>query len=293
MNERNNSTMPLAILSAALVLALAGNVALWVRTSNLTTEISKLKDNAAVQIAQLGAATEAQREETRQQIESLSTSVNSANAAASTAVKRARAEAQQQSEQLLRRLDQHSRQVAGEIGNLKDATTDASNKISEVATGISGVKSDVDGVKTEVGGVKEQVASAQSALSQHASELKRMTGDMGVMSGLIATNSKDLEALRALGERNYFEFTLSKAQKSKKVGDVILTLKKADVKRNRFTVDVQADDKRVEKKDKTINEPVQIYVAGNHLPSEIVVNRVNKDEIAGYVSTPKMTISRR
>ncbi len=116
---------------------------------------------------------------------------------------------------------------------------------------------------------------------------------MGVMSGLIATNSKDLSALRELGERNYFEFDLSKRQITKKVGDVTLTLKKSDPKRNRYTVEILADDKRVEKRDKTVNEPVQLYVSDNRQPYEIVVNQIKKDEIVGYLSTPKVKMARR
>jgi hypothetical protein len=113
------------------------------------------------------------------------------------------------------------------------------------------------------------------------------------MSGLIATNGKDLQALRELGERNYFEFDLNKGQFSKKVGDVTITLRKADPKRNRFTVDVLADDKHIEKKDKTINEPVQLYVSENRQPYEIVVNQIKKDEVIGYLATPKVKVARR
>jgi len=74
---------------------------------------------------------------------------------------------------------------------------------------------------------------------------------------------------------------------------VTVALKKSDPKHNRYTVDVLADDKRVEKKDKTINEPVQLYLAGNRQPYEIVVNQIKKDEIVGYVSTPKVTVARQ
>jgi hypothetical protein len=114
-----------------------------------------------------------------------------------------------------------------------------------------------------------------------------------VMSGLIATNSKDLAALRALGERNYFEFDVRKKNVAQKVGDLTITLKKTDPKRNKYTVEILADDKRVEKKDKTINEPVQLYVAESRQPYEVVVNKVGKDEVAGYLSTPKVKMARR
>ena len=141
--------------------------------------------------------------------------------------------------------------------------------------------------------MKAEVASTQSGLEKTGADLKRAMGDMGVMSGLIATNAKDLNALRELGDRNYFEFHLSKGEHEQKIGDMVLTLKKSDPKRNRYTVEVLADDKRVEKRDKTINEPVQIYVAGNRQPCEIVVNEVKKDEIVGYLATPKVSMARR
>jgi hypothetical protein len=148
-------------------------------------------------------------------------------------------------------------------------------------------------VKTDVTSVRADLASTQSTLDKTGADLKRAMGDMGVMSGLIATNGKDLAALRALGERNYFEFDLSRKQGDKRVGDVTLSLKKADPKRNRFTLDVLADDKHLEKKDKTINEPVQLYVAGGMQPYEIVVNQVDKDHVKGYLSTPKVKMARR
>jgi len=110
---------------------------------------------------------------------------------------------------------------------------------------------------------------------------------------LIATNGKDLEALRALGERNYIEFNLNKRQADQKVGNVTLRLKSADPKRNRYTVEILADDQRVEKRDKTINEPVQFYSSNNRQPYEIVVNQLKKDQIVGYLATPKVTVARQ
>ncbi len=116
---------------------------------------------------------------------------------------------------------------------------------------------------------------------------------MGVMSGLIATNSKELAQLRQLGDRTYLEFDLKKNSPAQKLGNIQLQLAKADPKRNRFTLAVLADDKRVEKKDRTINEPVQLYVAGNRQPYEIVVNDVKKNEVTGYLAIPKVTMARR
>jgi hypothetical protein len=115
---------------------------------------------------------------------------------------------------------------------------------------------------------------------------------MGVMSGLIATNGKQIQELRDLGDRNIYEFTLKKDGKMAKVGDIQLMLRKADAGHNRFSVDVLADDKRVEKKDRSINEPVQFYTGKARQPDEIVINEVSRNQVTGYLATPKVTLAR-
>jgi hypothetical protein len=147
-------------------------------------------------------------------------------------------------------------------------------------------------VSTEVGTVKSDLSSTKAELDKTIASLKSVSGDLGVQSGLIATNGKELAALKALGERNYFEFNLGKTKQPQRVGDVMLQLKKADQKRNRYTLDITADDKRVEKKDKGVNEPVQFYTSKARQPYEIVVNEVKKDVIVGYLATPKVQTGR-
>jgi hypothetical protein len=108
----------------------------------------------------------------------------------------------------------------------------------------------------------------------------------------VATNGKELEALKRLGERNYFDIKLAKTKAPQRVGDIQLLLKKTDPKKNKFTLTVMADDKTIEKRDKTANEPVQFYVAKARQPYEIVINEVRKDQIVGYLATPKDLIPR-
>ena len=149
-----------------------------------------------------------------------------------------------------------------------------------------------DGANTKIADVTSDVASTKSELSKTISDLKRATGDMGVMSGLIATNAQELSALKQLGERNYFEFQLARNSKPQRIGDVLVALKKTDPKRNKYTVEIVADDKKVEKKDKNTNEPVQFYVSRARQPYEIVVNEVKKDQVVGYLSAPKVQVAR-
>jgi TPR repeat protein len=128
----------------------------------------------------------------------------------------------------------------------------------------------------------------QAELQKTIAALKSTQGDLGVQSGLIATNANELAALKLRGERNYVDIKLGREKEPRKYADITLLLKSTDPKRNKYTVEVMADDKLTEKKDKNINEPVQFFTAkGGHIPYELVINQVNKNEIVGYLATPK------
>lgn len=144
-------------------------------------------------------------------------------------------------------------------------------------------------VATDVTGAKKDIAATRSDLEATKSKLDRATGDMGVMSGLIARNHDDLEELKRRGDRNYYEFTVQKSKKPQRVGPVQIALNKTDQKKSKYTMTVLADDKSIEKKDKTAGEPVQFYVKGSSrlAPYEIVVFDVGKNQINGYLATPK------
>ena len=157
----------------------------------------------------------------------------------------------------------------------------------QTAQQVSAVSSEVSTVKTDVGGVKTDVAKTQSDLANAVSQLQSMKGDLSDHSSLIARNHDELEVLKHKGDRTYYEFTLNKGEK-KPVGTVSLELKKTDAKKSKFTVVVYADDKRYEKKDRNINEPLQFYSGKDPGLYEIVVNSISsKNAIAGYLSTPK------
>jgi hypothetical protein len=148
-------------------------------------------------------------------------------------------------------------------------------------------------VNTDLSGAKNDIAATRTDLEATKTKLDRAAGDMGVMSGLIARNHDDLEELKRRGDRNYFEFTLQKSKKPDRVGPVQILLKKTDPKRSQYTITVLADDKSIEKKDKTSGEPVQFYMKGSPrlTPYEIVVFDVSKNKITGYLSAPKDTTS--
>jgi TolA-binding protein len=162
-------------------------------------------------------------------------------------------------------------QLRAQIGAVEADTT---TKFGQVATQINGAQTDITATKADLEATKTKLQST--------------IGDLGVQSGLIARNHDEVEELKRLGERDIFEFTLNKSSKSTDhVGPIQVQLRKVDTKHYRYTLNVVADDKTIEKKDKTVGEPVQFYVHGARAPYEIVVFELGKDQAKGYLSTPK------
>ena len=142
----------------------------------------------------------------------------------------------------------------------------------------------------QVGALNQDVSAQRTDLDNTKKALASVSSDLGMarseMGTLIARNHDDIEQLRRMGERDYFEFTLNRKAPARVAG-VGLTLTKTNVKRHRFNMDLVVDDLQVEKKDRTINEPIFFYVSNSKRPYELVVNEVKGDQVKGYLSTPK------
>jgi septal ring factor EnvC (AmiA/AmiB activator) len=152
---------------------------------------------------------------------------------------------------------------------------------------VTDVSHAVSNVQTDVGGVKKDVVSTQKELASTEQQLHAVVGDLGVQSGLIATNSEQLNYLKHMGDRDYFQFTLHKGQSPSSVSIVKLELKKADVKHSRYTLVIYSDDKKIEKKNRDLDEPLQFYTGKSPMLFEVVVNQIGKNEVTGYLSAPK------
>ncbi len=291
MTETNYSQTPhnsrhlhvwVAVLTA-LVLAAGGySIYLGNQTQALRSQFTAAQqDNAALRAKLSDSATQLQSalDATRQDLTgALAKAQQDANDGVEKAQTAAIRHADLAASQLAKKSAAEAQRLSDELNKVKDSATEASTRL--------------DGITTDVGSVKTDVASAKTAIDDTRSDLQRARGDMGVMSGLIATNGKQIQALRDLGDRNIYEFTLEKNGRMQKVGDVQLTLRKADAGHNRFTIDVLADDKRVEKKDRSVNEPVQFYTLKARQPYELVINQVGKNQVTGYLATPKVTLAR-
>jgi len=281
--QPSGSGVKTALVAGGLIALLVSNIALWYRLETtrsedrdasraMLTEIAALKEAASVTTASHRRSVETLKEE-------LEAARQQANQAAGHAKQEAQAHADHLAKQLADAQAKQAEQVQSQLTDVQKDATAANTKIGEVS-------GDVTAVKTDLGSTKAE-------LDKTIANLNKVTGDLGVQSGYVATNGKELEALKRLGERNYFQFTLVRKDKQpKRVGDISLKLKSADKKKNKYTVEVLADDKTVEKRDKGINEPLQFYVAKAKQPYELVVNEIGKDQITGYLSTPKDTTPR-
>jgi len=280
----NSSGTKFAVLFGAVVALLAASIYLYFQLEDVKGDMAKLRDQASREVATVREAAAVTAQTQRRTVDSLRDQLDAAQRQASMAAGQARIDATKKAEELAARLsaeqEKQKQLVAQQFSDVKANVAATETKLGET-------------IKTEAARLDTKVESTKSELDKTIQDLKRVTGDLGVQSGLIATNGKELQALKALGERNYFEFNLAKTKQAQRVGDITILLKKADQKKNRYTIEVTADDKKTEKKDKTVNEPVQFLVAGARQPYEIVVNEVSKDRIVGYLATPKVREPRK
>jgi chromosome segregation ATPase len=167
-----------------------------------------------------------------------------------------------------------------ESAKLNDDTTQKLTALdtsvhSELAT--KATSDDVKSVDTKVVGVRSDLDATRE-------DVKMARSEMGT---LIARNHDEIDQLRRLGERDYVEFTIAGKNKPQKVGNVTVELKGVNEKKNQYSVAMTVEDKRFDKKNRALNEPVFFYTSGTKTPEEIVINKVSKDTISGYVSVPK------
>lgn len=114
-----------------------------------------------------------------------------------------------------------------------------------------------------------------------------LTGAKGELSGAIARTHSELVALAHRTDRDYFEFRLPRKNAKQKIGSLQVQLLKTDTKHNLFTVNLFFDDKVSQRRNEAIDEPVFFYMQGAPNALELVVNKLGKNTIAGYVSAPK------
>lgn len=279
--EPQKSGLLTALVAGALIALVAANIYLYVQIDHVRTDMTKVQDKLMTELSNVrdvsSVTTQAQTRHLAKLNEDLEAARNQSRSAAGQAKAEALARVDMMAKQLEAEQAKTQQQFQAQIGDVKQTS----------AASVAAANAKIADVSTDVGSVRSQVSATQDELKKTIQDLKAARGDLDGHSSLIATNANELQALKRLGERNYFEFKLGKTKAPQRVGDITLMLKKTDPKKNRYTVNVMADDKLTEKKDKNINEPLQFYTARARQPYELVVNQVQKDLIVGYLATPK------
>jgi hypothetical protein len=275
--------LKIAILFGGLIALVAANVYLFLQLDQVRTEMASMRESILNEVSSLRESSSVTSQTQQRRMETMREELEAARRQAAMAAGRAKEDATKRAEELARKLEVEQAKQRQEQERVQQ----------ELSQGITEVAKAANENKTSLGEVKTEITSTKSELDKTISALKQVTGDLGVTSGLVATNGKELAALKALGERNYYEFDLKKTKQPIKVGDIAVKLKRTDQKKGRFTIELVADDRSVEKKDRTVNEPLQFYVSAARQPYELVVNQVHKDRIVGYLATPKVKEQRQ
>lgn len=266
--DNRPSNAILIALAAAIVLALAALIWCFGLTNHLTAAEQQL------------AAAQQKNTDLAQKQEALAARLRATTETLGQSVGMTQKQIDQKTAGIIAAQAAAARAVSAQTAKLEAEQAASSKQIGAVAT-------DVSSVKTDVSGAKASIADTQTDLANTKAQLQRTIGDAGVMSGLIAKNHDELETLKHKGDRNYFEFTLQKGAKPILISSVKLQAKKVDDKHSKYTMIVSSDDRNIEKKDKSLDEPVQFYSGKDPALFEIVVNQISKNQISGYLSTPK------
>jgi hypothetical protein len=170
-------------------------------------------------------------------------------------------------------------QLATARNQVKQSRADYTKKLNDVQSTLA-TKASADDVKalgTDVNGVKTDLTNTKGSIDQ-------LRGEHGE---LIARNHEELEQLKRMGERDYYEFNLTAKGQKEHVGQTMLEFRSASAKKHQYTIAMYVDDTRLEKKNRAVNEPIYFYAGGSRQPMELVVNQVTDKKISGYLSAPK------
>lgn len=207
-------------------------------------------------------------------------------------------------EQRLQQSDEANAQVQGELNVITDRLKLTQGELAKARSQARRITADE---KKQFAAVQEQESQMNTQLAGKASsdDLNKVSGDVnGVKTdldatkqnlqmardqfgNLIARNHDEIETLRRMGERNIYEFTVDKKGQRKRVGDLTVELRGTNTKKQLFTMYLFVDDKRFEKQNRSVDEPIYFYTREYQVPLEMVVNQVGKNKVSGYISVPK------
>jgi chromosome segregation ATPase len=242
------------------------------RVAELEGQIQSMRDAEAAKMADMSATLDAVSNRVGVTATDI---VNAQKAAAAARKEQAKTEAA-----LRQTMDEHAKSVAtlreqseAELRAVRDETTKAASQIGEVDGRVTTVRTDLDSTKNDLAASKKEIGDVRDSLGRQ-----------------IARNADELSILKRRGERDYYEFDITKSKDMERVAGIRLQLTKADPKAKRYDVTLQVDDAKLQKKGQLLNEPIHLNVGKDRVRYELVVNSIDKDRIRGYISTPKDSV---
>jgi hypothetical protein len=237
------------------------------RFAQLESKILTVRDGNNTQISEIAT-----------QIEAVQEKLGIAATDAQKAAALVRQEQARESSAVRKMLDEHAKNVVSlqeqSEANLQAVKQETSTHFNEVNGQVSGVKTDLETTKTDLAANRKEIGDVRDSLGRQ-----------------IARNADELAILKRRGERDYYEFDITKTKDMERVAGIRVQLNKADVKARKYDVTLQVDDKNLQKKGQLLNEPIALQVGKDRVRYELVVNSIEKDRIRGYISTPKDSVN--
>jgi chromosome segregation ATPase len=245
----------------------------WSARNTMNTRLEELES----QIQSIRAADEGRAVELAKAVEAVQERLGLAATDAQKAASVVRQEQVRESSALRKIIDEHAKNVDSlreqsdaKLAAVKQETT---THFDEVTGQVSTVKTDLETTKTDLATNRREIGDVRDSLGRQ-----------------IARNADELAVLKRRGERDYYEFDITKAKAMERVAGIRLQLNRTDTKARKYDVTLQVDDKSLQKKGQLLNEPIQLLVGKDRIRYELVVNSIDKDRIRGYISTPKDTV---
>jgi chromosome segregation ATPase len=267
----------LGAIVAGLALA---NVYLISKVEMLEIQHELLQSRVDEQMGEYQTASSTNVGQARRELEDLRQKIEAARAEAAG---RAEREAQRRSDQVAKNLTQQQEARQQELlGGIHDVRSVA-----------EGANSEIKVVRNDMLGIKAEVDDANAHLYETAALLDQTTDDISEISGLVTDNQTQLASLQRMTQRDRVRFQLTKSKNLQRVADIQLRLRATDVKRNKYSIEILADDKTFLKKDRQAAEPVLFYMGDGSQPYELVITKINKDTVSGYLAKPKVEMASR
>jgi chromosome segregation ATPase len=268
------------VLGTVIAALAVGNVYLISRVDRLQTETANLQSSLQQQIGGMQESSSLYAGQARRELEALRQQIEEAR---DEAAGRAQREARRHAEQVAKNVaQQQQRQQEELMGGIHDARNVADAANTEVQV-----------VRNDLLGMQAEVEDTNAHLYETASLLEQTTDDVGEISGQVSDNRSEIASLRKMTERDRVRFQLSKSKQMQRVADIQLRLRDTDAKRNKFTIEILADDKTFVKKDRQVAEPVMFYMGDTAQPYELVITKMEKDGVSGYLARPKVQMASR